>query len=100
MHTATDYKQIADKLHTHSEYDTEWEDKLREWEEKGYFKSCGTSRFEGDTAIIIILYFQDSKDKLKEFIVELYKYFNMDSSSYNEDFAYINCTKFTHIKDI
>ena len=100
MHTAADYKEIDDKLHTHSEYDSEWSDKLREWEEKEYFKSCGTSRFKGDTAIIIILYFQDSKDKLEEFIVELYKYFNMDSSPYNETYAYINYTKFINIKDI
>jgi hypothetical protein len=100
MDTAIDYKQITDKLHTHSEYDTEWEDKLREWEEKEYFKHCGTSRFEGDTRVIIILHFLDSKAKLKEFITELYKYFNIDSSSYDEDFAYINYTTYTSIKDI
>jgi phage tail sheath gpL-like len=74
--------------------------KFREWEEKEYFKHCSTSRFKGDTAIIIILHFMNSKDKLEEFIVELYKYFNMDSSPYNETYAYINYTKFTHIKDI
>jgi len=100
MHTAADYKEIDDKLHTHSEYDSEWSDKLRQWEEKEYFKHCSISRFKGDTAIIIILHFMNSKDKLEEFIVELYKYFNMDSSLYNETYAYINYTKFTHIKDI
>ena len=100
MHTAADYEEIDNKLHTHSEYDSEWSDKLREWEQKEYFKHCITSRFKGDTAIIIILHFMNSKDKLEEFIVELYKYFNMDSSSYNENYAYINYTKFTHIKDI
>ena len=42
----------------------------------------------------------NSKDKLEEFIVELYKYFNMDSSVYNETYAYINYTKFIHIKDL
>ena len=31
MHTAADYEEIDNKLHTHSEYDSEWSDKLREW---------------------------------------------------------------------
>jgi len=99
--TAADYKKIADKIYSHTEYETEWDDKLGQWKEKEYWKDYGIELLQGREKIMFILQFIGGNYKTKEFIPELYNYFNINgSSSYDEDFTCIYYTKFTSIKDL
>jgi hypothetical protein len=99
VESAADYKKISDKMYTHSEYQTGWDDKLGEWRQKEYWKDYNIELLEGEVKIMFIIQFVGGSYKTKEFIPELYKYFNIDGSSYDE-FTCIYYTKFTPIKDL
>lgn len=100
VESASDYKKINDKLHRHSEYDTEWDCKLAEWVEKKYYDNYHIEILQGTVKVMFILQFTDARANFKEFIPELYNYFNIDYSSFDKDFTYINYTKFISVKDI
>jgi hypothetical protein len=73
--TATDYKDLADKVYTHTEYHTEWANLIYEWKQKGYIEYVTTDTFTGVSDCIFRITFVGGT-KPVEFIAELEKYFN------------------------
>ncbi len=100
VESAVDYKKIDSKLYSHTEYQTEWDDKLGQWREKEYWKDYNIELLQGEVKVMFIIQFIGGNYKTKEFIPELYNYFNIDGSSYDEDFTCIYYTKFTSVKDL
>lgn len=77
MHTAADMHKVSDKMHTHSEYDTPWGDKLREWEDAKYYEGHWVEPMIGRSEVIWVLKFIgcNGYDKLMR---EIVKYFDED----------------------
>jgi len=77
--TAKEYATMKRKLHEHSEYDTEWTKKIRDWVDAGYFKYEFDEEFLGDSACIFRITFYEVKLS-KEFLIDLDSYLSEYSS--------------------
>lgn len=77
MCTAADMHKVDDKMHTHSEYDTPWSDKLNEWKDAEYYKDYWMESMVGRSEVIWLLRFVNCNgyDKLMK---EIVKYFDED----------------------
>ncbi len=94
--TAADYKKVDDKLHTHSEYETEWDCKVGEWRQKEYYNEFHMDVLEGRQKVMIVLQFVGARFKAKEFIPEIESYFN----EYSRGSDYIDYTKSISITEL
>lgn len=73
--TAREYATVSKKLYIHSETDTEWSQKKRDWETAGYFKYVTDEEFMGnDHCIFKITFFEVNLSE--EFLTELDIYLN------------------------
>jgi hypothetical protein len=74
--TAHDHYKISEKIHTHSEYDTEWANLLYYLSaEKGYFEHWYQETMVGHESIILSLTFTKVSN-YQELITEIDKYLN------------------------
>jgi len=73
--TAKDYATMSAKLFSHSEYDTEWDEKVQEWRSKGYFKHVFKEEFRGYTDYIFRISFHEL-NICKEFLEDINNYFS------------------------
>jgi hypothetical protein len=71
--TAVDNQILTERLHVHSEYDTKWENKLREWSEAKYYKWHNYETMRGDETCITILKFMQV-DSVNDFIIDINTY--------------------------
>lgn len=71
--TAADQTNFERKIFTHSEYTTEWDSKIDEWLEKGYFKFYHREDLIGSQIVITVFTFTQSLSD--ELIKEICKYF-------------------------
>lgn len=81
--TAVDNQILTERLHVHSEYDTKWENKLREWSEAKYYKWHNYETMRGDETCITILKFMQVKS-VKEFIIDINTYLCKGDSLHQE----------------
>ena len=81
VESAAEHKNIEDKLYTHSEYSTDYEHKLSDWNDKKYYIHYIKEVLQGHKSVIFILLFTDV-DNIHEFITELNKYFDKYPSEY------------------
>jgi hypothetical protein len=75
--TAAELSKLYDKLYTHSEYDTEWEKKIEEYQVKGYFQRIDIEELRGYKTVVKVLTFSavtQDPVKLKAFRRELMSY--------------------------
>jgi len=68
--TAKDYATMKRKLYEHSEYDTEWTNKIRDWVNAGYFKNVLEEEFLGYSDCIFRIIFYEVKLS-KEFLDDI-----------------------------
>jgi len=76
--TAKEYATMKRKLHEHSEYDTEWTNKIRDWVDAGYFKNVIDEEFLGHSDCIFRITFYEVKLS-KEFLIDLDGYLSETS---------------------
>ena len=85
--SAAEHCAITDKMYTHSEFDTLWDNTLGEWYEKGYYKHYHFEVLKGNATVIFKFEFIDGRQHAKTFITELDKYFDENARSWdNVDF--------------
>ena len=84
---------ITEKIHEHSEYDTEWSRKISDWHGSGVFKHVKISTYKGNEHIIYEIEFMFCV-YTASFIDELNSYFSL--SGYQSQ--YISHVKFGTIK--
>jgi len=93
IHTfsAVDQVKLTKKLHTHSEYDTDWSNKISEWIDKLYFVNYVREDMFGHETCITVLTFIDISSTT-DFIQKLNSYFYD-----NEDSSYAHIVQFQSI---
>ena len=81
--SAMGYVNFEKKIHTHTEYDTEWSNLLSDWKSKKYFRWYNINMFYGTEECIFRLDFI-GVDLTEEFIKELNRHLN-DYAEENEN---------------
>jgi len=80
MHTAVDNDIIHERLHRHSEYDTDWSNKLEEWKQAKYYKYCNYEYMRGHETCMTIIKFIEATD-VADFIIKLNTYLEHGNDS-------------------
>jgi hypothetical protein len=81
--TAAEHCTITDKTHTHSEYDTLWDNMLTDWANKGYYKYCQFEVLKGNSTVIFKFEFANGRQHAQTLITELDKYFDENARSWD-----------------
>ena len=94
--SAAEHCNITDKTHTHSEYDTLWDNMLNEWHVKGYYKYYQFEVLKGNSTVIFKFEFINGREHAQKLITELDKYFDENARSWD----YVDFISTKAVKDI
>jgi len=94
--SAAEHCHITDKMYTHSEYDTLWDNTLGEWHKKGYYTHYLSEVLKGNTTVIFKFEFINGREHAQKLIIELDKYFDENARSWD----YVDFISTKAVKDI
>jgi hypothetical protein len=81
IHTfsAADQANLNQKLHTHSEYDTTWSNKISKWIDESYFVNVNREDMIGFDTCITVLTFYSITPNYYDFIRDINSYLGFSS---------------------